>query len=247
MRNPPESINHLLDTLTNNPSSPSLRIHFPTETVSSPGQHLSTTASATPPSFSVSASALHNLKFPNNDLSPVSSHTSDPDDDANKPSTSAKNENQPDINPLTIPRFLITTLDLDPPFPSFPVLGPVLHGMQADLALSTSFTGEDDIDTDKQFIPLERDTRFNLGEDDIGEVARYMGPSPPGWSEPHRYVCLMWQQPEGVTGDKIREEMGWGGARDGKIGAWERVRFDQGGFEERFGLGEVVAGNYFVC
>lgn len=119
--------------------------------------------------------------------------------------------------------------------------------MQADLALSTSFTGEDDIDTNKQFIPLERDTRFNLGEDDIGEVAQYMGPSPPGWSEPHRYVCLMWQQPEGVTGDKIREEMGWGAARDGKIGAWERVRFDQAGFEERFGLGEVVAGNYFVC
>ncbi|KAK4176462.1 phosphatidylethanolamine-binding protein [Triangularia setosa] len=245
MRNPPDSINHLLDTLTDNPS-PSLRIHFPTETVSSPGQHLSTTASATPPSFSVSASALHSLKFPNNDLSPVSSHTSDPDDQQ-KATTGNEDNLDLDTNPLTIPRFLVTTLDLDPPFPSFPVLGPILHGMQADMALSTSFTGEDSVDMEKQFIPLEKDTRFNLGEDDGGEVARYMGPAPLGWSEPHRYVCLMWQQPEGVTGDRIREEMGWGRSRDGKVGAWERVRFDQGGFEERFGLGDVVAGNYFVC
>ncbi|KAK0726551.1 phosphatidylethanolamine-binding protein [Apiosordaria backusii] len=241
----PDSINHLLDTLTDT-STPSLRIHFPTETVSSPGQHLSKSASATPPSFSVSASALKNLKFPNNDLSPVSSHTSNPEDDQTK--SPATNEDQDlDTNPLTIPRFLITTLDLDAPFPSFPVLGPILHGMQADLALSTSFTGEDGVETEKQFVPLEHDTNFNRGKDDEGEVARYMGPSPPAWSEPHRYLCLMWQQPEGVTGDRIREEMGWGRRKDGKIGAWERVRFDQGRFEERFGLGEVVAGNYFVC
>ncbi|KAK4194346.1 phosphatidylethanolamine-binding protein, partial [Triangularia verruculosa] len=234
----------------------SLRIHFPSQTVSSPGQHLSKDASATPPSFSVSASALHNLQFPNNDLSPVSSHTSEPEqqalNDQNKPTTSASSASQSanldlGTNPLTIPRFLITTLDIDPPFPSFPVLGPVLHGMQADLALSTSYMGDDNVEAEKQFIPLEHDARLNLGEDDEGEVARYMGPAPPGWSEPHRYVCLMWQQPEGVTGDRIREEMGWGRNTDGKIGAWERVRFDQGGFEEKFGLGEVVAGNYFVC
>ncbi|KAK4184396.1 phosphatidylethanolamine-binding protein [Podospora australis] len=254
MRNPPSSITDLLDELSPLSSAPprsaDLRIHFPETTVKHPGVQLSRQETAPTPTFSVSATALSkNLTLPNCDLSPVSSHdssaenaTDNPAETANEPTSTEPDAPTSDTNPLTIPRFLVATIDLDPPFPSFPVLGPILHGMQADLALSTTAT--EDPENQGEFIPLEHDKNMMEHEDEGESVAGYVGPSPPPLGNPHRYLSLLWEQPRGLNSSRIREELGL--REHGAIGAMKRMWWDQEDFERRLGLGKVLAGNYFV-
>ncbi|KAK0714476.1 phosphatidylethanolamine-binding protein [Lasiosphaeris hirsuta] len=202
------------------PKAP-LRIHFPSTTVTQPGEHLTRAASATEPSFSVAVSALSNLSFPNCDLSPTTRATSATTTD---PESSPLSPPEPTA---TVPRYLLAGLDLDPPFPTLPVLGPALHVLRADLALATA-----EVNPDDEFIRLEDAEEGSV----VGRkpVASYLRPSPPPVGGPHRYVFMLWEQPEGVTGEGIKEEMGY--AEGG---------LDE--FEKRLGLGRVVAGNYFVC
>ncbi|KAK4442458.1 phosphatidylethanolamine-binding protein [Podospora aff. communis PSN243] len=225
----PDIVKQILSSLT--PSDPStspirapLRIHFRETTLTTPGTHLPRSSSlhAHPPSFSVSALALDNLSFPNCDLSPTTT--------ASSATSSSSNDSA-----AKTPHYLIAALDIDPPFPSFPVMGPLLHSLTADLTLANEMNIPED-----GFIPLEGPSSGSEGD-----VVPYMGPAPPAWSTPHRYVFMMWEQPEGVTGEKIREEMGLD-AEEG-VGMMGRARWDQEGFERRWGLGRVVAGNYFVC
>jgi len=213
---------------TSAPKRAALRIHFPDAVVSHPGAHLSRQESAIAPSFSVSALALDNLLFPNCDLSPTTS--------ASSHSSSGSRLSQ---DAGLLPRYLVAGLDLDPPFPSFPVMGPILHSMQADLTLATN---ELDAENGDEFIPLHPVTED--GEGACRPVASYMGPAPPGLSSPHRYMFMMWEQPDGITGEKIRDELGFG--EDG-VGLMTRMRWDQDAFERKLGLGRVLAGNYFVC
>ena len=126
-------------------------------------------------------------------------------------------------------------------------MSPLLHSLQADLSLSLSTAA---LSPSDDFITLEAPT----SDPSRGEVAPYMGPAPPGLSSPHRYVFMLWEQPDGVTVERIREEMGFeteagegGGGFGGGAGLMSRVRWDQERFERRLGLGRVVAGNYFVC
>lgn len=128
-------------------------------------------------------------------------------------------------------------------------MSPLLHGVQADLTLAT-----EEIDPDDEYIPLEAATPPSSIHGDVcnsGEVVDYMGPSPPQTSGPHRYMFMMWEQPPGLTREKIREEVGIGDHGDGDLhgdmGIMGRVRFDQEGFERRLGLERIVGGNYFVC
>ncbi|EAA32560.1 hypothetical protein GE21DRAFT_5537 [Neurospora crassa] len=258
------SITTLLSSLSvlakaSNPSRParaSLRIHFPGSpsptTVSTPGTPLTKDAAALPPSYSISATALSNITLPNCDLSPVSSHHS-------SPSSSGHSRRGSEANNAAgqIPHYMVICLDLDPPFPSFPVLAPILHSLEADLRLVT-----EELDADEGYIYLTADEEEEArGSDGISHPTRgerrtkpvvgYMGPKPPGVSSPHRYVFLCWEQPEGVTGQKVREVLGLnnneGGEEGEDVGLAKRVRWDQEGFEKMLGLGDVVAGNYFVC
>jgi hypothetical protein len=64
----------------------------------------------------------------------------------------------------------------------------------------------------------------------------YAGPAPPPKSKPHRYVLLLYEQPEVI-------DVGKGGK---KVGVWPRMRWDLGKFEKEIGLGEVVAGTWFL-
>ncbi|KAK0643784.1 phosphatidylethanolamine-binding protein [Cercophora newfieldiana] len=241
MPNEPDSIKNILSSLISEspPASPlraPLRIHFPGTTLTTPGTHLTRSETSTPPSFSVSAHALDNLSFPNCDLSPTTSaasHESSSTSSILSHSPSAEDNNNNNNN-NNVPHYLVAGLDLDPPFPSFPVMGPLLHSLQADMTLATGEMG-----ADEEFIRLQG--RSREGE----EVAGYMGPAPPPWSGPHRYVFVVWEQPKGVDGGKIREELG---LQEGEgVGMVGRLRWDLEGFERRLGLGRVVAGNYFVC
>lgn len=260
------SITNLLSSLSSlaeaNPSRPvraPLRIHFPGSgtsptIVSSPGTSVSKDAAALPPSYSISATCLSNITVPNCDLSPVSSHSSS-SFSSFQPGTSRNRRGSGASNSAgQIPHYLVVCLDLDPPFPSFPVLAPTLHSLEADLRLET-----EELDVDEGYVYLTADEVAG-GSEGISHsgtratkpVVGYMGPKPPGMSAPHRYVFLCWEQPGGVDSHTIREALGLGAEQEidddaDDVGMARRVRWDQEGFERKLGLGKVVAGNYFVC
>lgn len=73
-------------------------------------------------------------------------------------------------------------------------------------------------------------------------IANWIGPEPPPGSGPHRYVFLLYEQPEGfeAAGKKYAP------AEGKEMGIWGRVRFDLDGFEREVGLGKAVAANYFL-
>lgn len=236
-----------------------LRIHFPESpsptTVSCPGTPLSKDAAALPPSYSISATALSNITLPNCDLSPVSSHSSssfsEPGDPGTNTGHSRRRGSEASNAQGSIPHYMVICLDLDPPFPSFPVLAPILHSLEADLRLET-----EELDADEGYIYLTADEvaggsegiRHARSEMRTKPVVGYMGPNPPGVSSPHRYIFLCWEQPGGVDGRKVREVLGLDSEQENEdVGMMTRVRFDQEAFERNLGLGQVVAGNYFVC
>jgi phosphatidylethanolamine-binding protein len=109
-------------------------------------------------------------------------------------------------------------VDLDGPFPSFNFLSPILHWIQSDLHAPSASTA---LSTEAAFI------------------ADYIGPGPPPGSSPHRYVFLLYRQPEGFDAELYAP------ANGAKYGHMARMRFDLAGFEERAKLGKPIAVNYF--
>jgi phosphatidylethanolamine-binding protein len=65
----------------------------------------------------------------------------------------------------TTQKYLVVCIDLNAPFPSFPVLGPILHWIQTDLVAE----GPPD---PEGFVELK-------AEGDVGPVVKYAGPGPP--------------------------------------------------------------------
>ena len=113
---------------------------------------------------------------------------------------------------------MVIGVDIDAPFPSFGVLGPILHWIQP--GLESSQTGE-------------------LTSSDTPFVVNYIGPAPPPGSPSHRYVFLLYEQPADFDGKKYAP------ANGAKLGNWQRMRYDLGAFEKKVGLGPVLAANYF--
>ncbi len=128
-------------------------------------------------------------------------------------------------------KYVAASIDLDAPFPSFSVLGPVLHGLQADLVASAG-TADGDGDGDGQWTRLETEAKA---------VVFYAGPQPPKPSAAHRYVFLVWDQPEGMGSDEIKKVLGL----PDQVGIPGRMRWDQQACEKKLGLGKVIAANYF--
>ena len=128
--------------------------------------------------------------------------------------------------------FLALCLDLDAPLPSFPFMSPIAHWIQTDLVAQTAGVGADGFAQLKPASGKER------------TVAPYRGPRPPPGSAPHRYIFLVWAQPDGVTYESVREALGVSG--DAQLGLWPRIRWDEDAFEKKVGLGEVLASNYYV-
>lgn len=130
-------------------------------------------------------------------------------------------QNPPSIS-YTVPNpsstYIIVCLDLDAPFPSFSVLGPVLHWIQPGFRAGT----ENTLTSNEPFI------------------ADYAGPAPPPGSSPHRYTFLLFEQPDGFEGRKYAPAGGK------TVGVWGRMRYDLDAWVERAGLGDAVAGNWFL-
>ncbi|AEO64843.1 69fc6f33-787b-4b7e-9081-06d9a8cf8b59 [Thermothielavioides terrestris] len=114
--------------------------------------------------------------------------------------------------------YMVICLDLDAPFVSFPVLGPINHWCQSGLRISSA-GGNGKLETTDPF------------------VVNYIGPGPPPGAAPHRYVFLLYEQPANFDVKKH--------APGKHVGAGGRMRFDLESWEAKIGLGEVVAANYF--
>jgi hypothetical protein len=114
--------------------------------------------------------------------------------------------------------YMVVGLDLDAPFPSFSVLGPALHWIQPGLTAGP-------------------DNRLTSNEP---FVANYIGPAPPPKSAPHRYVFILFEQPNGFDGQKYAPA---GGA---PLSMWPRIRYDLDAWQKTAKLSEPLAVNYFV-
>ncbi|KAM3510294.1 hypothetical protein MY10362_000081 [Beauveria mimosiformis] len=132
------------------------------------------------------------------------------------------------LKPRDGDKYIAVCLDLDAPFPSFSVLGPLAHWIQTDLV-----PVEDSLE--HGFTKLETDAR---------RIMPYIGPGPPSPSAPHRYVFLLWKQPVSVGSvDEVSAVL----SLPAEPGLTARIRWDQSLFEKQMGLGEPLAMNYFLA
>ncbi|KAJ5941327.1 hypothetical protein N7516_001495 [Penicillium verrucosum] len=115
--------------------------------------------------------------------------------------------------------YLVVSLDTDAPFPSFGILGPILHWIQSDIKV----TSEGVLVSDAPFI------------------ANYIGPAPPPMSAPHRYMFFLYEQPAGF------DLTAHAPAAGKKFGNSNRIRYDLDAWAESIKLGPLVAFNYFTC
>ena len=135
-------------------------------------------------------------------------------------------------------KYICLVLDPDAPFASFPVLGPVLHGMQTDLALRDT-TQDTTQDKDNTEAPPE----WSQLVSDQPPLVAYAKPGPPRVSAPHRYVSVLWRQPDADVATALRHKLGWG---DAPIGLLGRMRFDVNVVVAALGLEDVAAISYFT-
>lgn len=84
------------------------------------------------------------------------------------------------------------------------------------------------------------DGTTNLVANGTPFIADYAGPGPPPFSSPHRYVFMLYEQPEGFSLTKYAPSGGK------NMGIRQRMRYDLGAFEKEAKLGPVVACNYFL-
>ncbi|KAI1157875.1 PEBP-like protein [Nemania serpens] len=129
------------------------------------------------------------------------------------------------LNAAPDTKYVAVSIDLDAPFPSFSILGPILHGLYIDLVAGTP-------DADG-FAPLE-----GAGE----WLVPYIGPGPPKPSSAHRYVFMVFEQPPSLDAAKTRSLLGLAA----EVKLTSRMRWNEESFEKKLGLGEVLAGNYFL-
>lgn len=98
------------------------------------------------------------------------------------------------------------------------MLGPILHWLQPDIKL-----GQDGV----------------LAAGATSAIAPYIGPAPPPFAAPHRYVFYVYEQPEGFDAGKFRF------VPEGQVPAvTKRMFYDADKFVREAGLAEMVAANY---
>ncbi|KAF2741394.1 putative protease inhibitor [Polyplosphaeria fusca] len=123
-------------------------------------------------------------------------------------------------------KYVVIELDLDAPFTSMALLSPILHAIWTDMAPE----GEPDADG------------FTKLTSSMKPFCDYAPPGPPPISGPHRYVFMVWEQPQEFNGLKVKQEIGF----PDKAGVGARVRWNQERIEKLMNLSTCLGGNYFV-
>nr|POF23926.1 protein d1 [Quercus suber] len=119
--------------------------------------------------------------------------------------------------------YLAICLDIDAPFQSLPILGPILHWIQPGLISSAGVDGS-----------------ATLTASGVPAVADYIGPAPPPGSGPHRYVFFLYEQPADFDAKK------WAPADGKPLPTYKRMWYSLANFEKEAKLGPVIAANYFT-
>ena len=170
--------------------------------------------------------------------------------DANKPPTFALSHS---CLRTHVPgaRYIAVALDLDAPSPSFPVASPILHYLHTDLrAVISPFAQPSSRPSSMYKTDTATNTWVNLEPSTIASggkgtlekpLASWLAPAPPGVSAPHRYVFLVWEQPEKMSGEQVRERLSMSKSEGG---LWSKSRWDVEGFVNKLKLGDIVAGTW---
>ncbi|KAF2099332.1 PEBP-like protein [Rhizodiscina lignyota] len=166
------------------------------------------------------------IHFPETTIQKPGSSVTKP---ASKPSPTLSISSTITANKPATQKYAAIAIDLDAPFRSFAFLSPILHGIQLNLVAAGSADPEG-------FVKLE-------AEENQAPVVPWGPPNPPPISSAHRYVFLVWEQPDGMTVEKVKGTLNL--KEPVSLGA--RIRWDEAGFEKKLGLGEVLAGNFFTC
>jgi phosphatidylethanolamine-binding protein len=113
--------------------------------------------------------------------------------------------------------YVLISLDLDAPFPSFSILGPILHKLRPNMKACEN--GD-----------LKSETP---------PIAEYIGPAPPPGSGPHRYAFFLYEQPATFDARKFA-------APNGKdFPVTKRMFYGLDAFEREAKVGKILACNYF--
>ncbi len=124
-------------------------------------------------------------------------------------------------------KYVMLSVDPDGPFPTWPVLAPILHGFRGDLVAAPS------ADAPAGWVPL------------TSAAAPLVGFGKPGLPPPsaaHRYIFIVWKQAEGYNGAALQTQHGW----TPPVGLWPRIRLDVAALQKTLGVDEIVAINYFT-
>lgn len=132
--------------------------------------------------------------------------------------TTAEAQNAPELSFSGTGTYLAVCLDVDAPFASLPVLGPIMHWIQPGYKADASGKL---VTTD----PV---------------VASYIGPAPPPLASPHRYVFFIYEQPADFDASlhKLSPQE--------PPPVTKRMFYNIGTLEEKAKLGPILAVNYFV-
>ncbi|GAM91568.1 hypothetical protein ANO11243_096200 [Dothideomycetidae sp. 11243] len=110
-------------------------------------------------------------------------------------------------------------IDIDAPFVSAPLLSPIVHLIQPSLRTSTN---------------------NSILESSDKPILSWLPPNPPPFAAPHRYLFMLFRQPEGFDVAAWTEKF----STMSRLG---RMRWDPDGFVKEAGLGEVLAASSFAA
>lgn len=132
--------------------------------------------------------------------------------------------------------YIVVGIDLDAPFPFIGVH--VLHWLVQSYSLHIHLTKI--LPRIQSGLTLEPagDGSHKLSAGSTPVIANYLDPAPP-LPPPHRYVFLLYEQPEAFDASKFVPPGGK------PLGVMKRFGYDLGKFEKEAQLGLVVACNYF--
>ena len=127
--------------------------------------------------------------------------------------------------------YIVVCIDLDAPFTGFAFLAPILHWLQTGLRASPSpgtTTGGES-------------PNVELTAAGTAPLVHYAGAGPPPGSGPHRYLFLLYRQPEDFDAKKVAPA-----AEGQQVGRLARMRYDFAGLVRNGKFGQPVAGQWFV-
>ncbi|KAL3465532.1 phosphatidylethanolamine-binding protein [Aspergillus heterothallicus] len=126
--------------------------------------------------------------------------------------------------------YTLIAIDIDAPYFSWNVLSPIVHWIHTGLTIPPRAEEEPEL--------AGREVELKSADP---ALVPWLPAGPPPGTAPHRYVFALYKQAPGASAPEKEKLKGVPTSRLG------RMRFDVDGMVGQLGLGEVVAGSYFVC